>query len=477
MCFLANHWICWTGMLLAALCLWRLRRLRLERDSLLNEKDVIYDFVHDVSEVFSESADAQIDTLLRRVLFYARQTAKAQAGAVYFLEPEDNMLAVRAISGLFPPLAAQGDALAMPAALDAGRLETIVRERRVAVGEGLIGKVAAHNLPLLIADAERDARVPHFDNPMLQIRTMLLVPMRFKRSVLGVLALVNRIDDTQFIQSDLTLLQALADQASITVYFARFNAELDKKRVQDADLQVSRKIQNNLLPARIPDIAGMDCAAFSLPAREVGGDYYDFVRVDDHHYGVVIADVAGKGVAGAIFMSICRSVFRANAPGCLHPAQVLQVVNKVISEDIQEDMFISMLYLVMDTRDYTVAMARAGHPRPLVVRAGAPRAEILDGPGIAVGLADIATFNECLTETSFRMGPGDTLLAYTDGVVEAINGRREEWGQSHLERAAVKGAAGAAADMVAAVRAGLLDFVRDVPQYDDMTLLVLHRKE
>ncbi len=475
--FLANHWICWSFVVLAALCLWRLRRLRLERDSLLNEKDVIYNFVHDVSEVFTESADAQIDTLLRRILFYAQQAAKARAGAVYFLEPGEGVLGVRAISGLFPPLAEAGDVLAMPAALDAGRLEALVRERRAVMGEGLIGKVAAHNLPLLISDAERDARVPHFDNPMLQIRTLLLVPMRFKRSVLGVLALVNRIDDTPFIQSDLNLLQALADQASITVYFARFNAELDKKRVQDADLQVSRKIQKNLLPAKIPAIAGMDCAAFSLPAREVGGDYYDFVQVDEHHAGMVIADVSGKGVAGAIFMSICRSVFRSNAPGCLHPAQVLQAVNRVISEDIQEDMFISMLYLVMDTRDYTVTMARAGHPRPLLVRSGAPRAETLDAPGIAVGLADIETFNTCLEEAEFQLRPGDTLLAYTDGVVEAINSRREEWGESNLEQAAVRSAAGAAAEMVTAVRASLLDFVRDVPQYDDMTLLVLHREE
>lgn len=477
MSFNIPFWACLLVVALIVFCLWRLRRLSMERNSLLNQKDVIYNFVHDVSEVFTESADAQIDTLLRRILFYAQQAAKARAGAVYFLEPGEDKLSVRAISGLFPPLVKTDDEMSVPSVLDAGSLESLVRERRVAVGEGLIGKVAAHNLPLLISDAERDVRVPRFENPMLQVRTLLLVPMRFKRSVLGVLALVNRIDDTFFIQSDLTLLQSLADQASITAYFAKFNAELDRKRVQDADLQVSRRIQMNLLPDKIPAIAGMDCAAFSLPAREVGGDYYDFVRVDDHHYGMVIADVSGKGVAGAIFMSICRSVFRANAVGCLHPAQVLQAVNKVISEDIQEDMFISMLYIVMDTRDYSMTMARAGHTRPLLVRPGAERAEIINAPGIAVGLVDVETFNACLKEVNFNLQPGDTLLAYTDGVVEGINERREEWGEANLEQAALRSASGAATDMVAAVRSGLLGFVKDVPQYDDMTLLVLHREE
>ena len=174
-------------------------------------------------------------------------------------------------------------------------------------------------------------------------------------------------------------------------------------------------------------------------------------------------------------MSICRSVFRANAAGCLHPAQVLQAVNKVISEDIQEDMFISMLYIVMDTRDYSMTMARAGHT-PFALP-GAERAEIINAPGIAVGLVDVETFNTCLQEVKFILQPGDTLLAYTDGVVEGINERREEWGEANLEQAALRSASASAADMVASVRSGLLGFVKDVPQYDDMTLLVLHREE
>lgn len=477
MMFFNSHWFCFIWVLIVILCLWRLYRLRRERNNLLAEKDVIYDFIHDVSEVFSESADAQINTLLRRILFYAQKTVKAQAGAIYFLDPEENTLEARAVAGIFPPLVNKFEASAVSNAVKADKLSELAREQRIAIGEGLIGKVAAHNLPLLIADAERDARVPRFENPLLQIHTILLIPMRFKRSVLGVLVLVNRIDDTQFIQADLTLLQALADQASTTVYFARFNVELDRKRVQDADLQVSRNIQKNLLPAQTPKIKGVDCASFSLSAREVGGDYYDFVQVDDNHYGIVIADVAGKGVAGAIFMSICRSVFRANAVGCLSPAQVLRMVNKVISEDIHEDMFISMLYLILDTRDFSITIARAGHPNPILARVDAEATEQPDSPGIAVGLADVATFNECLSETKIKLDLGDTLLLYTDGVVEALNEQQEEWGETRLEQTLLANTGYGAEAVVAAVRTGLLDFVQDVAQYDDMTLLVLYRKE
>ncbi|MFN2352629.1 MAG: PP2C family protein-serine/threonine phosphatase, partial [Kiritimatiellia bacterium] len=395
MWILSHNWTIWLLLLISGMCLWRLRRLRLERDGLLNEKDVIYNFLHDVSEVFTESVDVQTDTLLRRVLFYAQQTSKARAGAVYFVDPDGRTLSVRAISGLFPPVAERAGGVVVSVGVDAQSLEKEVRGRQVPVGEGLIGKVAAHNLPLLIEDAERDARVPRFENPMLEIRTIMLLPMRFKRTVLGVLVLVNRIDDTPFIQSDLNMLQALADQASVTLYFARFNEEMNRKHVLDADLQVARKIQKGMLPERIPALSGLDCAAFSLPAREVGGDYYDFIDVDAHHHGVVIADVSGKGVAGAIFMSICRSVFRAHAPGCLDPDAVLRAVNKVVAEDMQEDMFISVLYMIIDTRDYVVRMARAGHPPPMLVRVETDAVTVPEAEGIAVGMADPETFDAC----------------------------------------------------------------------------------
>jgi len=464
------------GAVLAGLALyaWRLRR---DRDALLQEKDAIFSFVHDVSEAFAEFNGAQIDFLLKRVLFYALQTTKARSGAIYFREGESETFRVRAVSGLFPPLV-RGSELTLPTGDGfANAVEKLVREQKVNEGEGLIGTVAERNASLLVEDAERDPVVPRFENDFLKIRSILLVPMRFQYKVLGVIVVINRIDDAPFFQTDQNLLQSLADQASVTIYFAKFNEELDKKRVMDHDLRVARKIQSALLPSRIPILLNGELAAFSFPAREVGGDYYDFVHIDEDHVGIAIADVSGKGVTGAILMSICRSVFRAHAPGCLSPSRVLKEINSVISADIYEDMFISMLYVVLNTRTFEATLARAGHTKPFVVSSSGDRISVLESSGVAIGLSDSETFDSLLEETSFTLQPGDVWIAYTDGIVEAMNAKEEEWGISQFLQNVRAHVRAGASDIALHVRKALVDYVGETAQYDDMTLMVLYRHE
>ena len=481
-------WIYWAIISIAVLVIFfHLRRTRKERDALLQEKEIIFNFVHDVSEAFAESAKGapQTDFLLMRVLFYAQHTVKARAGAIYFHEPDGDILRVRAVSGLFPPIV--GGAVNEPEPGDGffQCVETMARNQTARVGEGLVGTVAAQGVPLLIEDAERDPRVPSFRSEFLQIQSILLVPMRFQNTVLGVLVVVNRIDDAPFIQADLNLLQALADQASVTIYYAKFNEELDKKRVLDDDLRVARRIQMALLPTKIPQAPGLEIAAFSVPAREIGGDFYDFVAIDDEHIGLTIADVSGKGVTGAILMSISRSVFRAHAPGCLSPGAVLKAINRIIVGDIHEDMFISMLYCILNTRTAEITLACAGHPRPLLISAGGQTVPV-EAAGVAIGLVDADMFDRCLQESTVSLRSGDLWVLFTDGVTEAMDAEHKEWGLANLQRAVLAGAraesaasagpvppeAGSASDIVTRVRQELLAFAGDVAQYDDMTLVV-----
>ena len=503
-------WICWIIVTIVALAVFfSLRRTRKERDALLQEKEIIFNFVHDVSEAFAESANGvpQTDYLLRRVLFYAQQTSKARAGAIYFREPDGDTLRVRAVTGLFPPIV--GGATNEPEPGDGffKCVETMVRNQSARVGEGLVGTVTDQGAPLLIEDAARDPRVPRFRSEFLQIQSILLVPMRFQNTVLGVLVVVNRIDDAPFIQADLNLLQALADQASVTIYYAKFNEELDKKRVLDDDLRVARRIQMALLPTKIPQAPGLEIAAFSMPAREIGGDFYDFVAIDDEHIGLTIADVSGKGVTGAILMSICRSVFRAHAPGCLSPGSVLKAINRIIIGDIHEDMFISMLYCILNTRTAEITLACAGHPRPLLMSAEG-QAVPVEAAGVAIGLVDTDMFDRRLQEANVKLQPGDLWVLFTDGITEAMNAEHKEWGLANLQRAVLAGArvesvarnapqaanpevkqstyfgaspepylpkAEGASAIVARVRQELLAFAGDVAQYDDMTLVVVNR--
>jgi len=451
------------------------RRLRRRRDELTKEKEVTYNFIHDVAEVFADATSVDLENLLERVLFYALRTSGAGAGAIYLFESEKgNILRARAVSGIFPPLLGGLDTGLERAMSKSQHVENLVKTRLIKKGEGLVGSVADFGTALLIADAERNPNVPRYALDFLKLHSILLIPMRFHQRILGVLVVVNPIDGIPFTQGDLNLLQALADQASVSIYYTGLRQTLDEKIRIDNDLNAARSIQTSLLPKALPKIKGVEVAAFNYPAMEIGGDYYDFIEIDDSHLGIAIADVSGKGTAGAIMMSVCRSVLRAHATQHHSPAEVLRLVNKVLSQDISEDMFVSILYMLLDTTTYELVVARAGHERPILSAGNGNGFTIIDSPGIAMGIADVEIFDRVLQEVTISLKPGDVVVAYTDGVSEAMNSRDEEWGVDNLLDAVRVASKEGANSVLNNVKQRLERFVGNRPQYDDMTLLALH---
>lgn len=451
----------------------RVRTLRRRRDALLREKDVAYSFVHDVGDVFAESQVVDLNALLERVLFYAQRTTKAGAGALYLMDDEQQTLRVRAVSGMFPPVVKGLTEDIESASSKIRAVEKMVRSQAAVPGEGLIGRVASSGRSILVSDAEMDARVPRFSQEYLQIHSILVVPMRFHDEVQGVLAVLNRVDSEPFTETDQSLLQALADQASVSIYFTKQNVSLEEKHRIDHDLTIAKEIQEALLPREMPQVQGMQVSAFCVAAQGIGGDYYDLIPLDDTHVGIAIADVSGKGISGAIVMSMCRAVLRSKATGNLNPAAVLKEVNRVISSDLSDEIFISVLYMVLDTKSRELKIARAGHPRPIVLSSGHGKPLTIDSRGMALGLADPDTFDELLEVRTIVLHEGDTVVAYTDGVTEAKNGADNEWEIGSLEstlQCAVAEGKGVkyTADMV---QQSLLEFVNNTPQYDDITFV------
>ena len=451
----------------------RVRRFRREAEQLRREKEIIFGFVHDIGEIFAEVDQLDTDLLLKRVLFYAQRTTHAASGAVYLLEPDAPLLRVRGMAGLFPPLGETLDARADAGIAKSRHIEDLVRTRRIARGEGLIGAVAETGLAALIPDAAADPRVPRHTLDFIEIHTLLLVPLRIHRGTLGVLALANRTTGEPFTETDRNLIQALADQAAAAVHYAGLRDALDEKRRIDHDLSVARQIQASLLPASLPHLPTVELAAFNEPAQQIGGDYYDVVRVDENRVGLAIADVSGKGIGGALLMSVCRSMLRAHAPGQPSPAATLRAMSRVMHADIAEDMFITMLYMVLDLETRRLTVARAGHERPALIRRGEIR--FIDGSGPAIGLMDAEGFSAALTESSEVLEPGDVVAIYTDGITEAMNVREEEWGLNAFLDACKVAAAEGAWPVVQNVRQRLQRFVGGRAQYDDMTLLVLRQ--
>ena len=453
------------------------RRLSASSNALRREKEVILGFIHDVGEVFARGDKVDLDRMLQRVLFYSLRTTHAGSGAIYLVEPGSALFKARAVSGIFPPLYGELSSGFRNAVSKSDYLKRMVLSQYVSKGEGLIGEVADSGMPVRIEDAELDPRIPRYEDKLLAVESVMLVPMRFLQQVIGVIAVVNRVDRLHFSETDMSLLQALADQAAVFVHYAGLSESLDEKRQIDHDLNVARRIQAALLPKTVPSIEGVEMGAFNYPAHEIGGDYYDFIRVDDNHLGLAIADVSGKGVVGAIMMSICRSVLRAQAPGSINPADTLVAVNRIMDEDIAEDMFISILYMILDIRTMKLTVARAGHERPALCQAGKRGFTILESPGIAMGIADTEAFEDAIKPASIHLKAGDVVVAYTDGVTEAMNAKREEWGIENFLNAVSESAPDGAGKVLDSVQQRLLRFVGEMGQYDDMTLLALRVME
>jgi len=278
-----------------------------------------------------------------------------------------------------------------------------------------------------------------------------------------------------FSQNDFVVFKSIAEQSAFALYNAIIYSEANEKKRLDHDLAIARDIQRILLPAESPSVSGFEIAGLNVPARQVSGDYFDYIKVDDERLGVAIADVSGKGVPASLIMAICRSVLRSQAIGNPSPADVLQKVNRQLYPDIKEDMFISMAYLVLDHVRSAVTLARAGHDAPLLYRAKSKTVEPLKTPGMVVGIDSGDVFDRLTKDVAVPLERDDCILLYTDGITEALDSEGNEFGlESTIEAVRASANRGAQA-IVTRLIDDLRNFVGSTAQNDDITLIAIRK--
>jgi len=242
----------------------------------------------------------------------------------------------------------------------------------------------------------------------------------------------------------------------------------EKERFQK-ELDIARGIQQSFLPESVPTIPGIDLAGFNAPALEVGGDFYDFIPVGDHNWGLVIADVSGKGVPAALFMALSRTLIRATTARTEDPACSIEEANRLIFGDAKTSMFVTLFYAVLDIRNRTLTFVNAGHNPPILSPAGGANVVLLQAKGIAIGvLPDIS-----LESVQIPLHSGDIIVLYTDGVTEAVNDKDEEYGIERMTTVVTASHHLAAKEIIAAIVADVGRFAGSRPQYDDITLMVI----
>jgi sigma-B regulation protein RsbU (phosphoserine phosphatase) len=250
---------------------------------------------------------------------------------------------------------------------------------------------------------------------------------------------------------------------------AERNAYRDELQRKKAELQIAADIQQTFLPKSIPPLKGFDLFAVSCPAREVGGDFYDAIRLRQDHTGLVIADVSGKSVSAALYMALSRTIIRAMANWHPEVSLALADANTMIEEQSDSGMFVTLFYGVLVETTRTLTYANAGHNPPLLLRGGSDDFVRLMPTGVALG----AAIDQEYGEAQVALLPGDLLVLYTDGVTEAINGRDEEFGEARLMETILGMRERSSKEIIREIRDAISRHAGEEPQFDDITLMVL----
>ncbi len=264
---------------------------------------------------------------------------------------------------------------------------------------------------------------------------------------------------------------------AMTINLKQAQQEMLVKQRLEKEMLIAKEIQNLLVPKKTPSIPGYNVGMLYRSAQELSGDYLDFFELGKGHWGMIVADVSGKGLPGGLVMAQTRSILSLLAQTSLSPAKTLASVSRHMQDNIQENMFITTTYVVLNAGQHTMAFARAGHVPLLVYRRATHKLESFKPVGIAVGAADAGLFTKVLAEEQLTLDAGDFIFLYTDGIDEACNVQSELFGLDRLKAAILDCAHLSAAGIVEHIDQTLKIFVGHGAQNDDMTMIVLKRED
>jgi len=393
------------------------------------------------------SATMSVEELSDLIVRKCVKHLAAEQGAIWLFDPSDQQVSARTFLRV---------------------MDTELLNVPLKVGASLAGWVLKNNQPLLVGDFARDERFRSIAGQYSEIRNLLAIPLSLKNRIIGLLTLFNKRGDEGFNADDTRLMSIIASQSAQSIENARLYDEEKRLHELEEDLKVARRIQETLLPKQPPQLEGYDLAGFSIPAREVGGDYFDFIDISGGRLGLAIADVSGKGTPAALLMAGLQACLRGQAALGKDVAGTVERVNLMLTRSIDTGRFVTSVYGQLDPPGRVFTYVNAGHNYPLLVsREG--KVKLLDTSDLLLGVFPETSY----TEKRVELAAGDLLVLYTDGITEAENVDGEFFGLDRLSRLMADNRNLSASGILTTLLESVQKFQSGMNQSDDITILIV----
>ncbi|NOT33984.1 MAG: SpoIIE family protein phosphatase [Candidatus Eisenbacteria bacterium] len=403
----------------------------------VHEKEVLLE----ITKTLSGPLD--LDAVIAAIFESLREVVQYDAAAVYLVNRKT--LAIERVSGV---------------GFGTGAAEVF----NLRVGVGLVGWVAKTGEAVIVPDVRADSRYVA-ERP--STRSEIAAPLVLRGKTIGVFNLESDSEDA-YHEGHLELLTSFAAQAAVAIERAQLTRELVDQRRLERELAIAREIQESFLPKRAPQVTGFEFAGTALTHTQVGGDYYDFIRVSDGRLGLAIADVSGKGIPAAILMAGFRMSLLAEIRNDFAIRAVMRKVNSLLHESTDRDKFVTAFYSVLDLKNRVLIYSNAGHNPPILLRQNG-EVELLTDGGVALGVLREAEYED----RPFPLRDGDVLVLYTDGVTEAEGPMGEQFGTTRLEHTIAALRERGAQEILDGIVRAVLDWCGERGQNDDLTLMVV----
>ena len=357
------------------------------------------------------------------------------------------------------------------------KFHTIIREFETETdiipyhfGVQLSGWMVKNQKPLLINDVPSDDRFTNLSDDEFPIKSILSAPLKTKGRLIGVLNVFNKISEDGFTLDDQRILSIIATQSAQVVENARlYDEEQSLKKIEE-ELKLANDIQTRLLPKTNPQINGFDIASKSVPAKEVGGDYYDFIQIDENNIVICLGDISGKGMPAALLMANLQATLRGQALFTSSAGECLTRANKLLYRSTDRQNYATLFYGILDSSNDTLRFSNAGHNPPILMNSDKKVIRLTKG-GTVLGFMEDFQFEE----DSVNLKKGDTIIIYSDGISEAMNEKDEEFGEEKLLAVLKKNIKSTAEILIEKVSDAIKAFVQDVSQSDDITIVVIKK--